>query len=86
MRVLSHRTKSGKGRTYRAPDAADMHRTEGVSGEGPARTHSMALFRLPSVRAGALEELGGTGADWGPEKGFGKEVLICGCGVLSRCG
>jgi hypothetical protein len=86
MRVLSHRTKSGNGRTYNAPDAADIQRTEGVSGDGPARTHNIALFRLTSVREGALEELGATGVGCGPEKGLGKEVLICGCGVLSRCG
>ena len=51
MRVRSHRTKSGNGRMYRAPDAAEMHSTDGVSGEGPARTHSTALFKLPSLPA-----------------------------------
>lgn len=72
---------------YSAPDAAEMHRTDGVSGDGPARTHNIALFKLASERAGVFAELGANveGA-WGPEKGLGNEVLICGWGVLSKCG
>lgn len=83
MRVRSHRTKSGSGRIYNAPDAAEMQSTDGVSGEGPARTHSTALFKLPSV---PLDDPSGEDdfefcalgleGDIGPRKGFGKEVVV----------
>ena len=93
IRVRSHLTKSGSGRMYSAPDAADMQSTDGVSGDGPARTHSTALFKLQSV---AFEDpVGeddfelyalGFGGDVGPKNGLGKEVVVCGWGVLSKWG
>ena len=92
MRVRSQRTKSGNGRMYSAPDAAEMHSTDGVSGEGPARTHSTALFRFPSlptpdpipVGDGALVP-DGVDEVWG-EKGLGNAVVIWGWGAASRWG
>ena len=83
MRVRSHLTKSGRGRMYSAPDAADMQSTDGVSGDGPARTHSTALFKLPSV---PLDDPLGEDdfelcefeleGDIGPKNGLGKEVVV----------
>ena len=68
---------------YNAPDAADMQSTDGVSGDGPARTHSTALFKLQSVAFNEpvgdddLELYGlGFGGDIGPKKGLGKEVVV----------
>ena len=68
---------------YSAPDAADIQSTDGVSGDGPARTHSTALFKLQSVAFDSpigdddLELNGlGLGGEIGPKKGLGKEVVI----------
>ena len=98
MRVRSQRTKSGNGRMYKAPDAAEMHNTDGVSGDGPARTHSTALFKLPSLLAPPVPVpvpdpmVDGTfvpvGIEefWGPEKGLGNAVVVWGWGADSRWG
>ena len=58
MRVRSHRTKSGNGRTYKAPLAEDTHRREGFSGEGPTRTHITALFTVLTSEPEPTPELG----------------------------